>query len=922
MRTTHALIHNFSQGTSPTASDTRTPRYNEAPAIRPIPATHWRPLVGGRSPLPGSLARARLTRPEEDKGIPRRSSKETLKDSGHGSARWRPVDPSVGGSPRARLDARAASSPTARGMKKRYKIGPLDLDPEARVLTHDGAPVPLGARGVAVLAALVSRGREVVQKPAIMEAAWPGLVVEDANLAVQISAIRRALARVPGGESWIETLARRGYRFVGPVVEVIGPAEPVANSAFARTNLPQVLNSFVGRGRELAQIKQRLPDCRLLTLTGTGGIGKTRLALHAAGEMRAAYGDGVWFVDFAPLLNPALVESAVAQALRVEESAGKSLVEALCEHLQGKRLLLVLDNCEHLLKACAGVAAVLLRESTGVTLLATSREALRVEGEEVYPLDVLPLPDPNADVQVIASADAVQLFVERVRQHHPRFNLHENRARAVAEICLRLDGVPLALELAAARVAVLPVEQILRMLDQRFRLLTSGNRSDLPRQQTLRAMIDWSYDLLDAAEKQLFARLSVFAGGWTLAAAERIGEGDGLTREDVVYVLIALVEKSLVVVSEDGERYRLLETMRAYAQEKLAPIDGAQLIGARHRDYFLALAEEAEPRLTGAEQGVWLRRLEDEHDNLRTALEWGLREHGAVGALRLCGALQRFWWTRGHLSEGREWCARALAAARTEEPTAVRAKALSAAGLLAYWQGDYPAARAHHEQCLAMRRQAGDRSGAGVSLNNLGMVARSQGEPDAARALYAESLTIKRELGDRFGSAATLNNLGNLAAEQGDYRASRTHHEESLAILREMGDRGTIATALENLGSVAYDQGELAAAHTLHVESLTMRRELGDTLGIVISLERLAAVAAAVGSPLRAARVWGAAERLRGEIGSALSPQDRAQRERCVVTARAAAGNAAAFAAAWQEGGTLAIAPTIELAFKNTVERR
>ena len=346
-------------------------------------------------------------------------------------------------------------------MKKRYKIGPLDLDPEARVLIHAGAPVPLGARGVAVLTALVSHARDYVHKSAILEAAWPGLVVEDANLAVQISAIRRALARVPGGEGWIETLPRRGYRFVGPLIEVVGPAEtPATTTDAALSNLPQVLNSFVGRGRELDEIKQRLPTCRLLTLIGTGGIGKTRLALQTAAEVCNGYRDGVWFVDLAPLINPALVPSAVAQALRMEESAEKALVKTLCDRLQAKELLLVLDNCEHLLKGCADLAEILLRETAGVTIIATSREPLRVELELTYPIDILPLPDPDADAQAIARSDAVQLFVERVRQHHPRFDLQEHRAHAVAEICLRLDGIPLALELAAARVAVLSVEQI------------------------------------------------------------------------------------------------------------------------------------------------------------------------------------------------------------------------------------------------------------------------------------------------------------------------------------------------------------------------------------------------------------------------------------------------------------------------------
>ena len=407
-------------------------------------------------------------------------------------------------------------------MRKLYEMGELRLDPEARVLTHGGNPVALGARGVAVLTALVNRANEYVAKAAIMDAAWPGLVVEEANLAVQISAIRRALAIVPGGDGWIETLARRGYRFVGPVVASAGgKPELLVTIDRIHSNLPQVLTSIVGREREIAEIKRLLPATRLLTLTGTGGIGKTRLALQTAAEVLDAYRDGIWFIDLAPLTDPALVPSALAQVFAVKEATGQPLVKTLCEYLRAKELLLVLDNCEHLLRASAELVAALLRDTARVSIIATSRESLHVVTERTYPVNALPLPDPKSTGATIARSDAVQLFVDRARQHRPRFDLEGHCARAVAEICVRLDGSPLALELelAAARMAVLPVAEIVRLLDQRFRLLTRGSCGELPRQQTLRAMIDWSYELLDAAEQQLFARLSVFAGGLTIAAA-------------------------------------------------------------------------------------------------------------------------------------------------------------------------------------------------------------------------------------------------------------------------------------------------------------------------------------------------------------------------------------------------------------------
>src|SRR5450631_3802538 len=745
--------------------------------------------------------------------------------------------------PRAAMDSNEMST--------LYNIGPLQLDPEARVLTQDGAAVALGARAVAVLAALVSRAGEYVQKEAILDAAWPGLVVEEANLAVQISAIRRALARVPDGEGWIETLARRGYRFVGPVTAIAGRSAAPVLADRRRTNLPELLTSFVGRERELAELKQLLPTIRLLTLTGTGGIGKTRLAQQAAAEMLDAYRDGVWFVDLAPLGDPTLVPSALAQVLQVKEAAGQPLLTVLCNHLQTKEILLILDNCEHVLDACARFVAVLLRETAQVTVIATSREPLHLAAEHPYPVAALPLPDPKADAQSIARSDAVQLFVERARQYRPHFGLQEQRAHAVAEICVRLDGIPLALELAAARVAVLPVEQIVRLLDQRFRLLTSGNR-ELPRHQTLHAMIDWSYELLDEAEKALFARLSVFAGGWTLAAAEAVCGGEPIANDEVVYVLIGIIEQSLVVADEDGDRYRMLETVREYAKEKLVASRDERAVRQRHRDYYLALAEEAEPKLMGAEQALWLRRLDEEHDNLRSTLDWSLAEQGAEAGLRLCAPLAQFWWTRGHLTEGRQWCARALEKPGAEVATRERARALSGAGTLAYRQSDYTRARALHEQSLAIRRQLSDQSGMSVSLNNLASVASDRGDYAAGRALFEESLEIARELGNQQYAAVSLHNLGILAVYQGDFVAAEALNKECLAIVRELGDRFRIATVLNNLGNISFEQGDYAAAGALLEESLAIARELRDKRIVAETLRNMGDLACEQGMLPRA----------------------------------------------------------------------
>jgi predicted ATPase/DNA-binding winged helix-turn-helix (wHTH) protein len=392
----------------------------------------------------------------------------------------------------------------------RYEIGPFRLDADAGVLTRAGFPVELGARGVAVLAALVSRSDEYVSKHSIMDAVWPDVVVEESNLAVQISAIRRALAQVSGGEGWIETLPKRGYRFVGPVTVVRDQASKDAGQQRKPSNLPESLTSFVGRERELVEIKRLLPGKRLLTLAGVGGIGKTRLALQVACEVLDAYRDGAWLVELGAITDPSLVPTTVAQVLSVQETSGGSLTQTLCGHLKARQLLLILDNCEHVLSACARLAEAILRAAADVTIIATSREPLHIVGEQSYLMPTLSLPDPTANAEMIGSSEAVQLFVERARRQQPDFGLTATRAPIVAQLCVHLDGIPLALELAAVRIRSLSVEQISARLSDRFRLLTGGTRTALPRQQTLRATLDWSYDLLAEDERVVLRRLALF----------------------------------------------------------------------------------------------------------------------------------------------------------------------------------------------------------------------------------------------------------------------------------------------------------------------------------------------------------------------------------------------------------------------------
>jgi predicted ATPase/DNA-binding XRE family transcriptional regulator len=650
-------------------------------------------------------------------------------------------------------------------------------------------------------------------------------------------------------------------------------------------NLPAPLTRLIGRERELAQIQDRLTQARLLTLTGTGGVGKTRLALHLAADLVERFADGVWLVELAPVSDSGLVPQAVVAALGVHEEPGRPPLATLTEYLRPRRLLLVLDNCEHVLLACAALVQALLRADPGITVLATSREPLGITGEVAWRVPPLALPPngqqapggrggqrggmdagsaegwdagysraPDASADVLGRYAAVALFVERATAAQPRFALTDQNAATVTALCRRLDGIPLALELAAPRLRVLSLEQVVARLADRFRLLTGGSRAALPRQQTLQALINWSYDLLSEPERALFDRLAVFAGSFTLEAAEAVCSGEGLDLGDILDLLTRLVDKSLVLLDEAaGEegRYRLLESLRQYGWQNLRMRGELERWRDRQRDWCLALAERALPELTGPHLAMWLERLEAEHDNLRAALGWALDaqaepaaagpEGAAVAGLRLAGALMRFWDRRGHFHEGRNWLNRVLAGAGG--PPLVRARALYGAARLAYVQGDYAAAHTQVMESLALRRQAGDTRGVAESLTTLGAVAFGQGDYPTARALQQESLVLQRELGEQWGAANNLNSMGVIAMIQGDYPAARARHEEALALCRAVGDPYTIAGSLNNLGNVALHLQDYPTAAALHEEGLALGRRLGDRWGIARSLGYLGEIA-------------------------------------------------------------------------------
>jgi len=635
-------------------------------------------------------------------------------------------------------------------------------------------------------------------------------------------------------------------------------------------NLPQQLTSFIGRERDIADVKSLLGRTRLLTLTGAGGCGKTRLALQVAADLVESFPDGVWLVELAALADPGLVPQTMASTLGLREETGRSLTQALQDHLRSRKLLLVLDNAEHVLAACAALVDAILRHGPHVRVLCTSREALGSGGEIRFRVPSLSLPDPRRDAtpERLAQNDSARLFVERAQSSVPHFAVTADNAAALASICAKLDGIPLAIELAAARVRSMPVEEVSRRLDQRLRLLTGGSRTALPRHQTLRSLIDWSYDLLDEHERTLLCRLAVFAGGAAVVAAIEVCGSEGIEEWKALDLVTSLADKSLVQIEESSSasRFRMLETVRQYAKEKQPDADAPRWRDW-HLAYFTRIAEEAGAHLSGADQQAWFNRLDQEHDNLRLALTWASAGHGdPVSGLVLAGALWRFWSVRGYPTEGRNWYA-AVLAATPDAPAAARASAQSGAGVLAREQGDYVAARASHEESLALRRKIGDREGIASSLSNLGSVAHEQGDFPGAEALYEESLAIRRELGDRQGMATSLNNLGLLARERGDYPTARRFHEASLALDREIGDRRHIAVSLNNLGGMAGDQGDYAAACALHEESLAIRRELGDRRGIASSLTNLGDVAHEQGELARARALVEEGLAIRRELG-------------------------------------------------------
>jgi predicted ATPase/DNA-binding winged helix-turn-helix (wHTH) protein len=846
------------------------------------------------------------------------------------------------------------------------RFGVFETDLSTRELRKGGVRIKLHGQPFEVLALLLERPGEVIPRDEFRQRLWPTdtFVDFDHGVNTAINRLREALGDSAESPRFVETLSRRGYRFIAPVdSQTRGrfSEKPAKQVETRPANIPVQRTGFVGREKEVASAKELLlrQDVRLVTVTGPGGIGKTRLALEVAKDLAASFPGGIHFVPLSALRDPGLISSVIVRTLGLREAGSQSPLETLTRSfLDSSRApaLLLLDNFEHLMQASPTVAE-LLAVGPGLKILVTSRAALHVYGEYEFPVPPLALPDSQSkpSVGVVAQYPAVALFVQRAVAARPDFELNGQNASAVIEICARLDGLPLAIELAAARVKVLSPTSMRTRLASRLQLLTGGAR-DLPRrQQTLRATIDWSYDLLSAAEQKLFRRLSVFAGGCNLEGVEAVCDTKGDLDLDPLDGTASIVDKSLLQRLEqaNGEsRFVMLETIREYAREKLEASGEDALTRRAHAAYCLVLAEEEATEQGGADRPEWRELLALEHDNLRAGLEWLIETGDAAWGLRLGAALFRFWEAREYLAEGRDRLGKLLKIPGAAAPTKCRERVLFAAGALAAEQGDFISGDALIGESLDIARQLADKQGAAVSVNALAVIARDQSDIARAHSLFEESLALWRELGDLKAVARSLSNLANVVAFQGDYVRARSLYAESLSIFRGLRDRTGVAWSLNNQGDVARDQGDFVAARALYEQGLAIFRELGDcwgtagtladlgTLareerdcarahslyreslkifqqlehkrGIARLLECFACSAAAQQQAERSLRLAGAAAALRKNIGAPLTCAEQAKLDAILDPARQALVGTTGATTAWLEGWDTPLEKTIE----------
>jgi len=705
--------------------------------------------------------------------------------------------------------------------------------------------------------------------------------------------------------------------------------EPQQPEPAPRTNLPVPLTSFIGREKEIDEVQNLLEEKRLLTLTGSGGVGKTRLAIEAVNKVISKYKDGVWWVDLVSLTDPSLVPQAIAKVLDVHEIPDQILTQTLIKHFQMKQALIVLNNCEHLISACAQLADQFLSACAGLKILTTSREALDILGETIWQVPSLTLPDARIilEPEGLCEFESIRLFADRALSVKPGFELTNQNVESVVQICRRLSGMPLAIELAAARIKIMSTDEIALRLDDCFDLLTSGSRTALPRHQTLRATIDWSYDLLSESEKTLFRRLSVFVGGFTLDAAETVAAGGDVVKHQVVNLLGQLVNKSLVRVEtdsenqEDGTRYGMLETIREYVYQKLEDNEEVDNVWNRHLAYFIDFTEEAERNTVGDKNVLWFRRLNKEIDNIRAAVDWSIESEKASQALRLVGALISSLFQGGSPGEWQKRLDTVLSMPSGQGKTPERAKALYGIGEL-YWSNVNPVDKtAELQEALAIGKHLGDKLIIAKALSSLGLFASLKDNLEQARSYLEQSLTIYDELApvNKRDSIEALIYLGDVAFNQSQFDEARTLYQESVNTLREAGDRISLALAIRRLGQLALHEENHETAIALCAESLKMNREIEDQRGILASLSSFAAIAQARGQVQAAAQLFGAVQALLSAMNLRFLRMDRIEHERNLVALNALSGRAS-LEKAQSKGMVMTTEQAVEFALKQVNE--
>jgi predicted ATPase/class 3 adenylate cyclase len=728
------------------------------------------------------------------------------------------------------------------------------------------------------------------------------------------------------GERRLKDLSRPEQIFQLVVQDLPSDFPPLRSLEVLPNNLPAQVTNFIGRAREMAELKRLLRTNRLVTLIGAGGTGKTRLSLQAGAEMLEEFPHGIWLVELATVSDPMLVPETIANVLEVREEHARAPLDTLTSALRPRNLLLVLDNCEHLIGACAQTATALLRRCPSVKILASSREPLNIEGEtlqSVPPLAVPAFSRENNDVEIdhLAELPGVQLFVERAAAVRQGFALTEDNARLIARICWRLDGIPLAIELAAARVKVLSLEQILSRLDDRFGLLTGGSRTALPRQQTLGALIDWSYDLLSEPERILLRRLTVFVAGRTLEMAEEVCAGDGLDRNMIMDLLSSLVEKSLLMVEAgpNGEtRYTMLESVWDYGDGKLAQHQETSRYRHKHLDYFVQLAEKAEPSLFGKEQKVWLEKLSFEHYNLNVALQFSEENPETVEkGLRLAGSLARYWELHSYLSEGYEHVEKLLAKADDRLAPLIRAKAELGAGRLSWCQDRDADALKHYHAALSLYEQLQQTERVGIVEALIGFAERSNGNCTAARAHFERARNIAERVSSERTALMAMNGFASIAADEGDYVTARRDKERSLASAQTLGDQAIVALIAASLAKVCYDQGDYSAARKHMRESLAISRELGNKWVVPYAIELLAEIYARENEVQKAVRLYGAASAQREALAMSSSVLEGPSYQRALDRLHQLIPEET-YQQEWQKGRSLDLKTSLELAMQDT----